>query len=138
MASDVSGSASTANTGAPALYGDTAGAPSVAIDYLAPGPVSVRTATVEQLRALRDGKRDIMAEVAWAAVGVALGAFPTGFPTLTKFLRGSATVTQTEMAHVALFLLGTVTFVVALLVVWTRGKRAGDIFEEIVNPGGKK
>lgn len=106
-------------------------------DYQQPNPVPIRTATVDQLRALRDGKRDVLIEIAFAAVGAMAGAIPTAFPVLWQFTSGPATLSGTEMLHVLLFLTGLILSVTCTFISKARGKKAGDIFEEIVNPKGE-
>ncbi len=117
----------------------SAGGLSVTIEHQDPYPVQFRTTTVDRLRALKDGKRNVLSEVAWAALGGAIGSGPTGIPMIGKFF-GSAPVslTQAEFLQVVFTILGSGVFITCQLIVMTRGRNAEDIFESIVNPGGKK
>lgn len=117
--------------------GSAGGALDMSFDYKSPNPVGVRTATVDQLRALKDGKRDLLSEISYAAVGLAGGAVPTAIPTLWNFLSGAVTLSRTEMLHVMLFLLGLIVFVTCTAVVRTRGRNVEDVYDAIVNPRGR-
>ena len=105
--------------------------------YVPPDPLPTRLVTVEQLAILRDSKRDMIAQFGWASLALAAGAAPSAIPSVWRaFIYKGAALGAADLVQTIMLSVGIALAIGAWVVVASRGKKADDLYDRIVNPKG--